>query len=61
MDEWTPESIIKLGTDVNMRSIHEEELSTICVGSSITWCNPNYDVMLSITLQKLIYLYSAIY
>ena len=30
-----------------MRSIHEEELCKICVGSFMTWCNPNCDVKLS--------------
>ena len=48
MTEW----IIKLGSDVSMRSIHEEEVSSVCVGSLITWCNPNCDVMLSITFPS---------
>ena len=34
-DVWTPNSVIKFGCDVNVRSIHEEELSRICVGSFV--------------------------
>ena len=40
------ESIIKLGKDVKMRPIHEEEVFNMCVGSLITWYNPNCDFML---------------
>ena len=35
-DNWTPESIIKLGSDVKMRPMHEEEVFNTCVGSLIT-------------------------
>ena len=44
-----PESIIKLGSDINMRSRHKEEIFNMYVGSLITWYNTNCDVMLSIT------------
>ena len=37
-----------LVSDVNMKSIHEKEVSNKCVGSWSNWCNPNCDVMLSI-------------
>ena len=30
--------------DVNIRSIHGEEVSNMCAGSLITWCNSNWDV-----------------
>ena len=46
-DEWTPESNIKLGSDVKIRSMHEEEVFNMWVDCLITWYNPNY-VMLSI-------------
>ena len=32
-----------------MRTIHEDELCKICVGSFMTWCIPNCDVKLSNT------------
>ena len=32
-----------------MRSMHKEEVSNMCVGSLITWCNLNWNIMLSIT------------
>ena len=45
-----------------MRSIHEEELCKICVGSFMTWCNPNchltfsnafpWEVILSLQYQN---------
>ena len=35
-----------------MRSIHEEEVFNMCVGSLITWYNPNCDVMLLITFPS---------
>ena len=46
-DGWTPDSIIKFGCHANMRSIFEGELCKICVGSFMTWCNPNCDVTFS--------------
>ena len=42
-DGWTPDSVIKFGCEVNIRSIHEEEDSNICVGLLITWYKPNCD------------------
>ena len=42
--------MIKLGSDVNMRSRHEEKVSNMCGSSLINSHNPNYGVMLSITL-----------
>ena len=47
-DEWTPDSIIKFGCDVKIRSIHEEEVSDMCVGSLIIRCNPNWCVTFSV-------------
>ena len=49
-DEWTPDSVVKSGCDGKIRSIHEEELSRICVGSLIICYSPNCDVIFSNTL-----------
>ena len=35
-----------------MRSIPEEKVYNMWVGSLITWCNPNCDVILSITFPS---------
>ena len=43
----TPDSVIKFGCDVKIRSIHAKELSRICVGSFIICCIPNCDVIFS--------------
>ena len=45
-DVWTPNSVIKFGCDVNVRSIHEEELSRICVGSFVICYSPICDFIL---------------
>ena len=42
-DVWAPDSVIKFGCEVDIRSIQEEEDSNICLGSLITWCKPNCD------------------
>ena len=34
----------KYDCDVKIRSVHEEEICTLCVGSLITWYNRNWDV-----------------
>ena len=39
-DGWTPESITKLRWFVNIRSIHEAEVSSKCVASFNSWCRP---------------------
>ena len=44
----------KFGCDVKIRSIHEEEVSNMCIGSLITWCNPNWDVKFSIAFPSCI-------
>ena len=36
-DGCTPDSVTKLDWEVNIRSIQEEVLSKICVGSLMTW------------------------
>ena len=36
-----------LGCEAKIRSIQEDEFSSICVGSFIIWYNPNCDVILS--------------
>ena len=53
-DGWTPDSVIRFGCEVNIRSIHEEEDSNIWVGSSIIWCQPNCDVIFSIALPSVV-------
>ena len=35
-----------------MWSIDKEEVFNMCVGSLVTWYNPNCDVMLSITFPS---------
>ena len=49
-DGQTPNSVIKFGCEVNVRSIHEEEDSITYICSLITWCNLNCDDMFSISL-----------
>ena len=46
--ECTPDFIIKFGCDVNFKSVKEEESATRCVGSLISCCNPNWEVIASI-------------
>ena len=53
-DEWTLDSVIKFGCEVDIRSMHEEKDSNICVGSSITWYKPNWDEIFSIGLPSLV-------
>ena len=43
-EEWTPEFITKFGCDVKIKSIHDELLSKIWVGSLITCLNPHWEV-----------------
>ena len=43
-EEWTPDSISRLGWEVNNRSIYEDESVKIWVGSLINCCKPNWDV-----------------
>ena len=53
-DGQTPDSVIKFGCEVNVRSIHEEEDSITYICSLITWCNLNCDDIFSITLPLLV-------
>ena len=43
-----PDSITKFGFDVKIKSIQEEESAIRCVGSLISCCNPNWEVIASI-------------
>ena len=43
-----PNSITKFSCDVNIELIQEEEFATIYVGSFISCCNPNWDVIASV-------------
>ena len=47
-DKWTLDSIIKFGCVMKIRLIHVKELFNMCVGSLITWCNPDCHVKFSI-------------
>ena len=52
----TPDSITKLGWELKIRSIQEEDESKMCVGSLIIWVNPNYDVIyLTLLPSKLVW------
>ena len=46
-DGCTPDSVIKLGWEVNTRSIQEDIFSKICNGSLMTWWKPYCFVTLS--------------
>ena len=39
--EWTPDSVVRLDCDINIKSIHEEELAFKGAGSFIICCHPN--------------------
>ena len=45
---WTPDSIIRFGCDVNIKSMQEEELFKIWVGSFMIWLKPKLAVKMSI-------------
>ena len=47
-EQCTPDSITMFGTDVNVKLIQEKESPTRCVGSLISCCNPNWEVIASI-------------
>ena len=53
-DGWTPDSVIRFGCEVNFRLTHEEEDSSICVGSLIIWCKPNCDEIFSLALPLVV-------
>ena len=53
-DGWTPDSVIRFGSKVNIRSIHEEEDSNTWVGSLIIWCKPNCDEIFCIALPSVV-------
>ena len=44
----TPDSITKFGCEANIKSMEGNELLVWCVGSLITYCSPNWEVMRSI-------------
>ena len=53
-EECTPDSITRLGWDVNTRSIQEDEFDNICVGSWINYISPNWDVIYSFNFRAFI-------
>ena len=44
------DSTKKLGCKVKIRSIHEDEFSSICIGLLIIWYKPNCHAILSIEI-----------
>ena len=46
-EKCTPGSVIKLGCDVNIRSIQDDEVFVMCVGALIICCKPNCVVTFS--------------
>ena len=63
-DGWSPDSVIKFGCEMNIRSIHEKEDSNICAGSLITWCKANCEEIFSIVLPSIgvmSFLYQLLY
>ena len=47
-EECTPDSITKFGCEVKIKSIQEDEFLVWCVGSLISCCSLNWEVMPSI-------------
>ena len=63
-DGWSPDSVIKFGCEMDIRSIHEKEDSNICAGSLITWCKANCEEIFSIVLPSIAvmsFLYQLLY
>ena len=54
MDGWIPQSTIKLGWSVNIRSIQEEEFANKCVGWVINCCKPYEVVTESILVPSIV-------
>ena len=62
MDGKTPDSVIRFGSELIIRSIHEEDSNIhvgsliiyISVGSLINICKPNCDKILSIVLPSIV-------
>ena len=46
-EEWTPDSITKIGCVVNIKSEQEDELFKICIGLFMIWWKPKLDVQKS--------------
>ena len=57
---WMLESTTKFSCDVKMRSIQDQEISEICIGSSMIWMNPYCEVTNSIYAASVVVL-SLIY
>ena len=58
---WTPDSVIKFGCELSIRSMHEEEESNLSVDSSITWCKPNCDETFPILLPSIVITFNSNY
>ena len=52
-DGCIPDSIIRFGFEVHIRSIHKEENSYLCVDSLINWCELNFDELIFIALASI--------
>ena len=59
-DEWTPDSITKLGCDVKSESIQEDELLSVWVGWFITCLSP-YRVVIFAILEPSVVVLSFSY
>ena len=51
-DGWTPDSIRTLGWELKIKSIHEEELFKVCVGSLIFWSKRFCEIIASVFLPS---------
>ena len=51
-EECAAESVTKFGWDVNIRSIQDDEVFDMCVGSLIICCKPNCAVTFSISFPS---------
>ena len=51
-EECTPESVIKLGWDVNIKSIQDDEVFDMCAGFLIICCKPSFAVSFSISFPS---------
>ena len=58
--ECTPESVIKLGCDVNNRSIQDHEIFFMCVGALIICYKPTCPTTFSGKMQYLSKLFQAL-
>lgn len=61
MKEWTHEFTTILGWKVKFKSINDDGISKMCVGSRINWCRPKRDVTVSIIFPSWVIVYKGYY